>query len=209
MKTEILGIRGSWQDVVNDCRATVGKPELGREPGTEFKTALLIAEHSPIRDITVRWKWAGIKSWIATHFSRHKWECFITTQRSDRTGVPRDELPQGAPVDFTGSANAQALIDTMRKRLCHQASPETRRYAEDLKRALTEAEPELASVLVPNCVYRGGCPEMKSCGYYKCFLEFAEYWYGRGYESELLNIRSRYNMYNEIFWGNTEKTDAD
>ena len=29
MKTEILKIKGDWEEVVNDCRATVGKEELG------------------------------------------------------------------------------------------------------------------------------------------------------------------------------------
>ena len=164
--TEILKVKGDWQEVVDDCRSTVGKDSLGHEPSSEFKRSILIAEHSPIRDLSVKWRWSGIKSWIATHWVRHKWECFVRSQRSDRTGIPRDKLPQDAPVDFTGEANAQALIDTMRKRLCYQASAETRAYAEDLKRAIHEVQPELADVLVPNCVYRRGCPEINECGYY-------------------------------------------
>jgi hypothetical protein len=163
-KTIILKIKGDWTEVVDDCRATVSKPPLGHEPSGDFRRDILIAEHSPIRGIRVKWSWHSIKSWIATHWSRHKWECFISSQRSDRTGIPRDKLPQDVPVDFTGEANAQALIDTMRKRLCRRASPETRAYAEDFKRALREVEPELSDVLVPNCVYRCGCPEMDCCG---------------------------------------------
>jgi hypothetical protein len=31
--------------------------------------------------------------------------------------------------------------------------------------ALAEKEPELASCCVPECVYRGFCPEFKSCGF--------------------------------------------
>jgi len=165
--TEILKVKGDWQEVVDDCRSTVGKEALGHEPSSEFKRSILIAEHSPIRDISIKWRWTGIKSWIATHWVRHKWECFVKSQRSDRTGVPRDKLPQDALVDFTGEANCQHLIDTMRKRLCYQASPETRAYAEDLKRAIHEVQPELADVLVPNCVYRGGCPEIHGCGFYR------------------------------------------
>ena len=135
-KTIILKIKGDWTEVVDDCRATVSKPPLGHEPSGDFRRDILIAEHSPIRGIRVKWSWHSIKSWIATHWSRHKWECFISSQRSDRTGIPRDKLPQDVPVDFTGEANAQSLIDTMRKRLCRRASPETRAYAEDFKRAL-------------------------------------------------------------------------
>jgi hypothetical protein len=112
MKTDILKIKGDWEEVVNDCRATVGKDELGKEPSETFKRGILVAEHSPIRDLIVRWRWASIKSWVATHWSRHKWDCFIQTQRSDRTGVERNDLPQGAEVSFRGEANAQHLIDT-------------------------------------------------------------------------------------------------
>lgn len=164
--TEILKVKGDWQEVVDNCRTTVGKPPLGKEPSKEFKEQMLISEHSPIRAISIVWKWENLKSWVATHWCRHKWECYIKTQRSDRTGVNRDKLPQDAPVDFTGEANSQQLIDTFRKRLCRMASVETRRRAEDLKDKIAEVEPELARVLVPNCVYRCGCPEMQSCGYY-------------------------------------------
>lgn len=109
MKTEITKIKGDWIEVASDCRSTVGKPPLGHEPSTEFKRKILIAEHSPIRDISVKWAWHNIKSWVATHWSRHKFEKYIKSQRSDRTGIPRDKLPQDAPVDFTGDANVQAL----------------------------------------------------------------------------------------------------
>lgn len=194
MKTEILKIKGDWEEVVNDCRATVGKEALGKEPSQKFKRDILISEHSPIRDIQIKWRWRNIKSWVATHWVRHKWECFVRTQRTDRTGINRDELPQDAPVDFTGDANTQALIDTMRKRLCYQASPETRKYAEDLKVAIHAVEPEISDVLVPNCVYRCGCPELQSCGYWERLVEKTN---GAILTSD---IQKRYDLYNEAFW---------
>ena len=194
MKTEILKIKGDWEEVVNDCRATVGKEALGKEPSQKFKRSILISEHSPIRDIQIKWRWKDIKSWIATHWVRHKWECFVRTQRTDRTGVDRDSLPQDALVDFTGDANTQALIDTMRKRLCYQASPETRRYAEDFKTSLYDYEPEISDVLVPNCVYRCGCPELKTCGYWNRLIKETN---GDIMASD---IQERYDLYNDFFW---------
>ena len=193
MKTEILKIKGDWQEVVNDCRATVGKSELGKEPSVSFKRKILISEHSPIRDIQIKWRWADIKSWVATHWVRHKWECFVRTQRTDRTGVDRDELPQAAPVSFTGDANTQALIDTMRKRLCRQASIDTRHFAEDLKMAIHDIEPEIGDVMVPNCVYRCGCPELTPCGYWRKLVSETN--------GEILtaDIQGRYDLYNAIF----------
>jgi hypothetical protein len=201
MKTQIVKIKGDWEEVVSDCRATVGKPPLGHEPSTEFKRKILISEHSPIRDILVKWKWHNIKSWVATHWVRHKWECFVKTQRTDRTGIDRDKLPQDAPVDFTGDANAQALIDTMRKRLCHTAAPETREYAEDFKRALRAIEPELSDVLVPNCCYRGFCPEMQSCGMWENIAKNLT-------KEDLLSWEKRYGAYNERLWYRKKRDDG-
>lgn len=194
MKTQIAKIKGTWQEVVDDCRFTAGKESLGKEPSEKFKRSILIAEHSPIRDLIVKWRWKDIPSWVATHWVRHKWECFVRSQRTDRTGVDRTRLPQDAPVDFTGEANAQHLIDTMRKRLCYQASVETRQYAEDLKMAIHGVEPELSDVLVPNCVYRCGCPEMKSCGYWN-HLRRTKF-----RVCDLEDIQTRYQIYNKEFW---------
>ena len=194
MKTLILKIKGDWQEVVDDCRSTVSKPPLGHEPSEEFKRGILIAEHSPIRDLSVRFKWRGIKYWVAMHWKTHHWESKVTSQRSDRTGVPRDGKSQDAPVDFTGEMNAQAMIDTMRKRLCCQASPETREYAEDFKRALRKVEPELSDVLVPNCVYRCGCPEIKSCRLWQKLMEETNF------EVDTCQIDRRYAAYNAWFY---------
>lgn len=198
MKTKITKIKGDWEEVANDCRSTVGKGELGHEPSQAFKKSILFSEHSPIRDIHIKWIWSDIKSWIATHFSRHMWECFIKSQRSDRTGVPRDKLPQDEIVSFVGDANIQNLIDTMRKRLCYQASPETRQYAEDLKIAIHEVEPEIADVLVPNCFYRGFCPEMKTCGFWEHMLEKMSV-------EDVLDGEKRYSVYNEYLKNKANK----
>lgn len=193
MLTNILKVKGDWLEVVDDCRSTVGKPPLGKEPSEQFKRSILIAEHSPIRDISIKWKWSNIPSWVATHWSRHKFEKYIKTQRSDRTGIDRNKLLQDAPVDFTGEANCQHLIDTMRKRLCRQASQETREYAEDLKAAIHEVQPELSDVLCPSCVYRGFCSEIVPCGYWE---RISKDWT----KEQICDWNERYRLYNEIFW---------
>ena len=195
--TEILKVKGDWEEVVNDCRSTVGKGELGKEPSKAFKFGILIAEHSPIRDISIKWRWKGMKIWIATHWARHKWEKFITTQRTDRTGIPRDKLPQDSLVDFVGEANAQHLIDTMRKRLCGQASAETRKYAEDLKKSLEKVQPELAAVLVPNCVYRCGCPELNKCKFWSYYEKYC--YMNEDLFPGFMTIHQRYDAYNKLF----------
>lgn len=195
--TEILKIKGDWEEVVNDCRSTVGKGELGKEPSDEFKRSILIAEHSPIRDISVKWRWSKIPYWVTNHWVRHKWEKFVSTQRTDRTGIKRDKLPQDEPQTFVGEANVQHLIDTFRKRLCYQASPETRKYAEDLKKTIASVQPEIAGVLVPNCVYRCGCPEMDGCSFWSDFVKWCSK--EMSVDARLCTIQERYKLYNVYF----------
>lgn len=158
---------------------------------------MLIAEHSPIRDISIKWQWLQMKHWVTVHWVRHKWEKFVSTQRTDRTGIPRDKLPQDEPADFTGDANVQQLIDTWRKRLCFQASNETREYAEDFKVTLHEMEPEIADALCPNCVYRGGCSEKyvatKKCDFYDRLCEKIS-------ELKTTDLQARYDAYNRWFY---------
>lgn len=197
INTEILKIKGDWQEVVDDCRTTVGKESLGKEPSIKFKRDILIAEHSPIRDLIIKWRWRDMPHWVTVHWVRHKWEKFVRTQRSDRTGVPREKLPQDEPQTMTCEANSQHLIDTWRKRLCRQASKETRLYAENFKLTLHKSEPELADVLVPNCVYRCGCPEMNKCRFWCDFLKWCE---ENGHsDPRLVTIPMRYDLYNTYF----------
>lgn len=156
-----------WPKVKRAARTTISKDGTGVYPSDSWKKTILLAEHSPIRKIRFSWKWKDLKSWVSVHFVRHKHgiEHWVTTQRTDRTGVDRDLSPQNAPVSHECEANAQALIFISRHRLCGQASPETRAAWQEVKAVVQEVDPVLASVMVPECIYRGFCPEFKSCGY--------------------------------------------
>ena len=193
MKTEILKIKGDWKEILDDCRATVGKDPLGQEPSQKFKRKILLSEHSPIRAIEIKFRWRNIPYWVAMHWKTHKWESRTNTQRNDRQAVyDRGKAPQDSPVNFIGEPNIQNLIDTMRKRLCYQASPETREYAEDFKSELRKTEPEISDVLVPNCVYRCGCPESGGCGWFEAMVK-------RFPKLASTDIQERYDEYNRIF----------
>lgn len=198
MKTEFNKIIDDWKRAKNHCRTTDNKEFTDKEPTEEFKRKLLIAEHSPLHILQYDWTWKQIPSWVATHWVRHVWDPFVSTQRDDRLhdDIPRGKKPQDAPVNFDGYANQQHLIDTWRKRLCFQASPETRELAEDFKITLAKTHPDEAAVLVPNCVYRCGCPEFKTCGY------FQQYWkwiIANHPDADVFDIQTRYDLYNELF----------
>lgn len=156
----------NWVDVKNSALTTIQK-DGGRYPDASWKKRMLMAEHSPIRMIRFTWKWEGLKSWVSAHIVRH-WlgiEHRVRTQRTDRTGIDRDEIPQGVEVEHECEANAQALINISRKRLCNCAAFETRVAWEAVKAEIEKVEPELAKCMVRECIYRGFCPEYQSCGY--------------------------------------------
>lgn len=143
---------------------TVGKSTT-KAPTEEWLKRLVEAEHSPIREL-----WFGIKMeipyWVSVHFVRHHIGVnhYIQTQRSDRTGVNRDEKPQGEIVSHIMSVNAQELVFMSHKRLCKQASAETRATMREIVKKVVEVAPYMKSVLVPLCAYRNGkCTEMFPC----------------------------------------------
>lgn len=165
---KVVGFKkiGEWSSVLGAARTTVGmKGE--KEPSSEWKKKILLAEHSPIRMLSFNWKWEELKSWVSVHFVRHKYgiEHFVRTQRSDRTNIDRNEKSQDSLISHEVIANPQALIYISRKRLCNQASKETRQAWISTLTEIKKEEPEIVSVCVPECVYRGFCPEMKPCGY--------------------------------------------
>ena len=198
-KTRFNSILDSWKRVKNHCRTTVNKEFTDKEPTAQFKKKLLISEHSPIRLLEVDWTWEKIYYWLSTEWSRHKFEKFITSQRDDRmiNETPRGKKPQEAPVNFDGYANAQNTIDAWRKRLCYQATPEARELAEDFKRELHNYEPEWSDVLVPNCVYRNGCPEFNMCKE-RFFANFIMYC--KSNNVNMCSIQDRYDAFNNIFY---------
>jgi len=154
--------------------------------------------------LEVDWSWKNIKYWVSTEWSRHKFEKFISSQRNDRQDeYDRNNAQQDAPVNFDGYANAQNLIDAMRKRLCRQATPEARELAESLKVAIKNSgEEELADVLVCNCVYRCGCPEFASCGMWKLIENACT-------KEELTDIRKRYKVYNDMIYDKHKEENAN
>ncbi|MBO5917688.1 MAG: thymidylate synthase ThyX, partial [Oscillospiraceae bacterium] len=106
-----------WPKVKRAARTTISREGEGAYPTDSWKKTILLAEHSPIRKIKFSWKWHGLKSWVSVHFVRHfqgilHW---VSTQRTDRTGVDRDNSPQNTPVDHECEANAQALINISRR----------------------------------------------------------------------------------------------
>ena len=146
---------------------TIGK-KTTKLPTDEWKVKLLRSEHSPIRTLWFAFR-MEIPYWVSVHFCRHKFgvEHFVSTQRDDRhpeSTVSRADKSQGEMISHIMYINAQELMQMARKRLCYQASPETREVMQMIVDEVLKTNPEFKDFLVPACVYQGGvCHEFKPC----------------------------------------------
>lgn len=154
-----------WQWCKTCTLNTVGKKSL-IAPSSEWKQKLIDSEHSPLREL-----WFGIRMeipyWVSVHFVRHHIGVnhYVQTQRNDRqTKYDRDKAPQGEIVSHIMSVNAQELVFMAHKRLCNQASKETREVMQEICKQVIKVCPQLENVLVPLCKYRNGkCTEFYPC----------------------------------------------
>lgn len=160
----------SWRRALNAARRTAGKPETVNNPSARWIAEMLIAEHSVIKLVEYHISFKNLRQWVGVHLLRHEHLLpFIQSQREDRSKLDcsRDELPQGTPNVQDFYANAQTLVNISRKRLCRKSSPETRAAWSAVRDKVKQIDMLMAHVMVPNCVYRGFCPEPHGCGY--CF----------------------------------------
>lgn len=157
----------TWEDVHEDACDTINRSPV-KTPPAKWRKRILLAEHSPIRNLEFKIKMKNIPYSTSVHIVRHFTGIthFVGTQRTDRCdGINRGELPQDMPVNHSMILNAQSLIFISRRRLCNQASAMTHKVWKMVIEKINEICPELGSVCVPECIYRGFCPEFKCCGY--------------------------------------------
>lgn len=158
----------SWKEVLNAARFTQRKPEVDHEPSDEFKQKMIKAEHSPLRCLQFTIDFYDIPYYTSVHLCRHVHaQPFVSTSRPDINGQmkPRDEQKKSDPVNMRLLVNAQEIINISRVRLCSKAEGTTRMLWMKAIRELVKIEPFLANACVPNCLYRGFCPEIKTCGF--------------------------------------------
>ena len=175
MKIEITKVT-SWTDVLNAARFTQRKPLRSGEPSENFKKKIIRAEHSPLRCLMFNIDFYDIPYYVSVHLVRHVHaQPFVSTSRPDIDGnqKPREEQKKTDLVSMRLFLNAQEIINISKVRLCNKAEAETRKVWIEVLRELEKVEPLLAQACCPSCVYRGICPEIKSCGFHrtKAFTE--------------------------------------
>ena len=169
VKVSVRVFAGTYRDVADSARTTINMDKGTKEVTDEYMHRMYKAEHSCIRLRQFEIIIENIPYWTAMHLVRHNQgvEKFVSTQRTDRTGVDRNELPQDAPVKLQMNCNAQAMINISRKRLCNCASKETKMIWLMVLAELRKIDKPLWDCCVPECIYRGHCPEYKGCGFDK------------------------------------------
>ena len=143
---------------------TVGK-DSKKEPEYQWKHDILKARHSPIRVLKFAFK-LEVPYYVSVHLCRHiHSQPYVKTQRNDRqTKYDRRTAPQDMPVDMIWYMNAEELMVIANKRLCMQASEETREVVQRMRAEVLKVCPEFRGLLVPMCTYHGGtCHEMFPC----------------------------------------------
>lgn len=155
-----------WIEAKQRALVTIGKSST-IPPTEEWKRKMLNCRHSPIRHLMFSFLLSDIPYWLSTELCRHhegieKW---VKSQRDDRNDcdIPREEKPQGAPVNVIIDVNAEALMTIMNKRLCGCATKEMQRLMMLIKDRVEYLCPEFKGFLVPFCEY-ASCKEFTPCG---------------------------------------------
>lgn len=160
----------SWETALRAARNTVWKGATFKEPSDKFKDELCRSEHSPLRCVRYYIHIEGLPFWQSPHWTRHKTgvEWFQSTLRDDRQKekYDRDSAPQGMLINLDCECNAAELIFMARRRLCGMSHAETRKTMRMILSEVAKKDPIIVKYCVPNCVYRGHCPEAGGgCGY--------------------------------------------
>ena len=93
MRIEVKWHEDMWQEIKDSALFTIHK-ESGKYPTSEWKRAILLAEHSPIRNGHLIINVYDVPSFVIGHFVRHNigFTPFVSSLRSDRAEY--DEVPK-------------------------------------------------------------------------------------------------------------------
>ena len=153
-----------WLFVKQCALVTVNKSAI-TPPDIEWKKKILRARHSPIRELRFAFE-LEVPYWVSVHLCRHVHaQPYVRSQRNDRQSeYDRGKAPQDAPVKMIWTMNAEEFMTIANKRLCKQASEETRDVVQMMCWMIEGLMPEFEGLLVPACKYNGKCHEMFPCG---------------------------------------------
>lgn len=156
-----------WLEVKRRALVTIGLNKIKTPPDFEWKQKILRARHSPIRYLRFSF-YIECPYWVSVHLCRHVHaQPYVKTQRNDRQSeYDRNDAPQDSKVCMIYDVNAEELMTIANKRLCYQASEETRELVQAMCNEVLKVCPEFEGLLVRACEYNGRCQEMYPCQRY-------------------------------------------
>ena len=151
-------------------RAKHNRPET-HEEARDYYVKMFISEHSLIEWPKFRVTDMECRGDVASHFVRHSKGSPRPAVQSSRPDWNNGESRKALDKTFIGYTemwDAWSWIHMCRQRLCNRASEIDRAWLRVVLDVMkTSNDPffeALEMCCVPNCVYRGYCPELKSCG---------------------------------------------
>ena len=193
MQVKIIKWDVNWLEIKNLCRKTISMKDSKVEPTQKWKRELLLAEHSPLRHSIITVDIEDVPFYVMGHFVRHHVGVtpYVSTSRSDRTGVDRNERRQTDPVCMRLDLNVQSLINISRKRLCNQADPETIKVWNAVLDAVREYDEDVYWACVPEGVRSCGCTEaFGNCKQCVNMMKDMD-------KMDLFDVNARYDHYNK------------
>lgn len=169
LDVKVEHVYGTPRQVADAARTTISLDNGDKEISPEYMRKMYMCEHSPIRIMTYNVLLKNVPYAYAMHLVRHNigFTPFVSTQRDDRVkdSIPRKDKGQEEYVMLRFIGNAQAIMNISRKRLCTGASIETRLIWKAVLFEIAKYDKPLVDCCVPECVYRGFCPEFYPCDY--------------------------------------------
>lgn len=194
LEVKIIKFDVNWTEIKNLCRKTISMEDSTKEPTSEWKRKLLLAEHSPLRHSLITVEINNLPFYVMGHLVRHHEGVtpYVTTSREDRTGKPRNERKQTDTVSMRMDLNIQSLINISRKRLCNQADATTQRIWLEVLKKIAEYDKDIFWACVPEGIRTCGCPEkFGSCCSCENIISKMDF-------GERLDLTARYNHYEEF-----------
>ena len=156
--------------IANDT--TVGRISANTNKSLAWSINQILSEHSTLdfaSIIVIEETRSDVVSHIVRH-TTHYPRFAVQSFRPDWTGQDRPK-DQAQKRKFVSKWPYKAVIAMARQRLCMKSMKETRDWVLTLKQELLKSNKNIMKALgfamVPECVYRGGCPfGPRGCGYY-------------------------------------------
>ena len=212
MKVEVKSYN-DWPIVAKAAGRPITQSEVEKSQiRPDWKKQMLVAERPEIKMLLTAINLTDVPTEVIQDINRFGEDILVyRTGEFKRIKTVEELKPHFLIESITVVADAKSLIEMSRSLLCEmRVAPQTVAAWNSIKAEIAKSEPELASCMVADCLYRGKCPEMKGCGYFHgekyldTFLsDLVEYrmgWYGTDFkvDGNKTGIENNIDIHSEL-----------